>query len=90
MDPFPPKGRLCAQLPYVHLEIGAMRQPAKVRPSCSMPFIKPPNMIPNVDEEQILKELKLKHIGGVKPEAPWIKRCQHGIKFTEEIQESEI
>jgi hypothetical protein len=31
-----------------------------VRPSFSMPFIKPPNMIPNIDEESIQNEFTLK------------------------------
>lgn len=36
------------------------------------------------------KELTLKHLGGIKPEAPWIKRCGFGIKFTDEIQEADF
>lgn len=47
-------------------------------------------MIPNVDEDQMKKELNLKHLGGIKPEAPWIKRCGFGIKFTDEIQETDF
>lgn len=47
-------------------------------------------MIPNVDEEQMQIELTLKHLGGIKPEAPWIKRCGFGIKFTDEIQEADF
>lgn len=47
-------------------------------------------MIPNVDELQMKSELNLKHLGGIKPEAPWIKRCDFGIKFTDEIQENDF
>jgi len=36
-------------------------------------------MIPNVDEIQMQKELTLKNLGGIKPEAPWIKRCLYGV-----------
>ena len=50
-----------------------------------MPFIKPPNMIPNVDEESIQSEFNLKQIDAPMPEAPWIKRCAHGINFTNNI-----
>ena len=50
-----------------------------------MPFIKPPNMIPNVDEESIQSEFNLKQIDAPMPEAPWIKRCAHGINFTNHI-----
>lgn len=42
-------------------------------------------MIPCADNE-ILKEFEPLAIG-CKPEAPWIKRCNNGIKFTEEIQD---
>jgi hypothetical protein len=59
-----------------------------VRPSFSIPFIKPPNMIPNVDEERMKIELTLKNLGGIKPEAPWIKRSSFGVQFTDCIQES--
>ena len=24
------------------------------------------------------------------PEAPWIRRCSHGIKFTDEMQDEDI
>jgi hypothetical protein len=43
-------------------------------------------MIPNVDEKILSTEFDMKNIGTPKPEAPWIKRCDFGIKFTDEIQ----
>jgi len=43
-------------------------------------------MIPNVDVSYIMKNFEQNFC---KPEAPWIKRCDFGIKFTEEIQGSE-
>ena len=54
-----------------------------VRPSFSFPFIKPPNMIPCVDNN-VLDCLKPNAMP-LKPEAPWIKKCSFGIKFTDEI-----
>lgn len=34
----------------------------------------------------IEENYKLKKVGStLKPEAPWIKKCQFGLKFTEEI-----
>jgi hypothetical protein len=57
-----------------------------------MPFIKPPNMIPNIDEEGVQGEFTLKQIDAPMPEAPWIRRwggapadysCD--IKFTDHI-----
>lgn len=43
-------------------------------------------MIPNVDESILMTEFSLKKASPPKPEAPWIKRCDFGIKFTDEIQ----
>lgn len=43
-------------------------------------------MIPNVDEKILMTEFDMKNIAAPKPEAPWIKRCDYGIKFTDEIQ----
>ena len=54
-----------------------------LKPSFSFPFIKPPNMIPCVDN-CVLEQFTTKAIP-LKPEAPWIKRCSFGIKFTDEI-----
>ena len=42
-------------------------------------------MIPNVDEESVQTEFNLKQIDAPMPEAPWIKRCAHGINFTNHI-----
>lgn len=55
-----------------------------------MPFIKPPNMIPNVDEDVIQGEFNLKQIDAPMPEAPWVKRCAHGITFTNNIQQEGV
>jgi len=49
-----------------------------------MPFVKPPGVIPYVDKS-ILSEFSYKAIN-CRPEAPWIKRCEYGIKFTDEIR----
>lgn len=49
-----------------------------------MPFVKPPGIIPYIDKS-ILDEFTYKAIN-CKPEAPWIKRCEYGIKFTDEIR----
>lgn len=42
-------------------------------------------MIPNVDEDCIQSEFNLKQIDAPMPEAPWIKRCEHGILFTNQL-----
>jgi len=84
IEPFETHNRLWSKFPHIKIKMGAG---IYSRPSFSIPFIKPPNMIPNVDEIQMKEELNLKHLGGIKPEAPWIKRWGYGIKFTDEIQE---
>ena len=43
-------------------------------------------MIPNVEESILVNDFSLKNATAPKPEAPWIKRCDYGIKFTDEIQ----
>ena len=49
-------------------------------------------MIPNVEESVLVHDFSLNGTGTggtqnvPKPEAPWIKRCDYGIKFTDEIQ----
>jgi tetratricopeptide (TPR) repeat protein len=88
IEPFDTKNRLWAKFPHRKFKIGLTS--IYSRPSFSIPFIKPPNMIPNVDEDQMKRELNLTHLGGIKPEAPWIKRCGFGIKFTDEIQETDF
>lgn len=49
-----------------------------------MPFIKPVGIVPYVDSS-VLSEFSYKAIS-FRPESPWIKRCEHGVKFTEEIK----
>ena len=71
-EPFSTDKRLCAKFPHKRLHIKGFAD-IIVRPSFSIPFIKPPNMIPNVDEIQLKMELTLQNLGGIKPEAPWIK-----------------
>lgn len=46
-------------------------------------------MIPNIDEEVIQNEFTLKQIDAPMPEAPWIRRCEYGIKFTDDIMQDD-
>jgi len=86
---FPSVDRLCSQFEPVTLPIAPKGLGANitfnVRLSFSIPFIKPPNMIPNVDEESVHSEFNLKQIDAPMPEAPWIKRCKHGVNFTSKV-----
>ncbi len=104
-EPFPVKQRLCSKFEHVKLaglhsttfHYGIKQPRLLIKPSFSMPFIKPPNMIPNIDEESIQGEFTLKQIDAPMPEAPWIRRVQldpnntsqqqsiNAIKFTDNI-----
>lgn len=85
-EPFPIKSRLCSKFESIKIKLGNSKRPhLSTKPSFSMPFIKPPNMIPNIDEEAIQNEFTLKQIDAPMPEAPWIRRCEYGIKFTDNI-----
>eukprot|EP00347_Sterkiella_histriomuscorum_P010092 403338706 len=90
LNPFPLGNRVCAQFPEIKFSVPSQLQQTihsfYSRPSFSFPFVKPPNMIPNVDESVLQSEFDLKNVTPPKPEAPWIKRCDYGIKFTDEIQ----
>ena len=55
-----------------------------MKPIFGIPYIKPPTLYTTVSTE-ILNELECRIIP-CHPEAPWIKRCGTGIKFTDEIQ----
>jgi len=86
INPFPVSNRLCNHFPAIKCTIDKASPPIYLKPSFSFPFIKPPNMIPNVDEKVLSKEFSLGEFTLNRPEAPWIKRCEYGIKFTNEIQ----
>ena len=86
VNPFPLGTRLCSHFPEVKMTITSAPTHFFTRPSFSFPFVKPPNMIPNVEESVLNQEFSLKNAAPPKPEAPWIKRCDYGIKFTDEIQ----
>lgn len=86
INPFPISNRLWMHFSTVKVLIDKKNPPIYTRPSFSFPFIKPPNMIPNVDEKVLSKEFDIAEFHLNKPEAPWIKRWEHGIKFTNEVQ----
>jgi len=53
-EPFPIKTRLCSRFDLLRFQPSPSRpQRLLFKPSFSMPFIKPPNMIPNIDEEGV-------------------------------------
>jgi hypothetical protein len=81
---FPQSQRLCNGMAWVKVAFPGHTVPLLLKPSFSFPFIKPPNMIPCVDDVSVLAQFSTKAVP-LKPEAPWIKRCSFGIKFTDEI-----
>lgn len=59
-EPFPVRNRLCSRFDNLDIKLKSKfvlkegtSPKVLVRPSFSMPFIKPPNMIPNIDEDSI-------------------------------------
>ena len=64
IEPFDTTGRLCSSYDLIPLKFPKQAKKGGftilMRPSFSMPFIKPPNMIPNIDEESIQNEFNLK------------------------------
>lgn len=84
---FPTAHRLCNHYPYVKVYFPSFSSYVRMRPSFSFPFIKPPNMIPSIDDN-VFEQFTINAIK-IKPEAPWIKRGSFGIKFTDKIQTTE-
>lgn len=90
---FPLMNRLCTMFPYIDLEFPKRPKLVfqysmivqRVKPSFSFPFVKPPNMIPAADDE-LLSEFEPLAFS-CRPEAPWIRKWENGIKFTDEIQD---
>ena len=80
---FPQQQRLCNSFAFIKTPLVFNNAAIFLRPSFSFPFIKPPNMIPCVDNA-VLDTFTAKAVP-LKPEAPWIKKCSFGIKFTDEI-----
>lgn len=87
LNVFPTAHRLCNYYPYVKITFPSFSGYVLMRPSFSFPFIKPPNMIPSIDDN-VFEQFTINSIK-IKPEAPWIKRSSHGIKFTDKIQTTE-
>lgn len=87
LNVFPTAHRLCNYYPYVKVSFPSFPTHILMRPSFSFPFIKPPNMIPSIDDN-IFEQFTINAIK-IKPEAPWIKRNSYGIKFTDKIQTTE-
>lgn len=50
----------------------------------SYPFVEPPELMPEFDEELFLDFTMSKSEN--KPEAPWINRCDKGLVFTPNVQ----
>jgi len=86
INPFNVGSRLCGSFAELKISVPGAPSYFLVKPSFSFPFVKPPNMIPNVEEGVLKTEFDIKGVQAPKPEAPWIKRCDFGIKFTDEIQ----
>ena len=76
IEPFGNTHRLCRFFPWVKFASKSGRgEIFLARPSFSFPFVKPPNMIPNVDESLLFNEFGPgnEDVNIPQPQALWIK-----------------
>jgi tetratricopeptide (TPR) repeat protein len=82
IDIFSSESKLSGLFPYLEAKVGENIK-IKIKPSFSLPRPRAPNIIPKVDDK-ILEELDPLKVP-CNPEAPWIRREDNIIRFTEEI-----
>jgi hypothetical protein len=87
---FPQAQRLCSAFAYIKTPLRNKDASILLRPSFSFPFIKPPNMIPCVDNKVVMESFTTSK-GQIpiplKPDAPWIKKdlTTGSVKFTDDV-----
>lgn len=70
---------------FPSLELGSN----KIDLNFELPFLRPPNLIPCVDEQVVQSEFSLKQIDAPMPEAPWQKNCNHSkINFHQDVKQA--
>jgi len=74
--------KLSSEYPYIKVHLG--KYICETQPIFSYPVIRPMTIAPSANE-LLLAELSPKIVSCFS-EPPWIKRCNFGIKFTDEIQ----
>lgn len=75
-------GKYSSLFPYSDHNIGTYK--VEIKMAFNYPMIRPMNVLPMAGDF-VLEELDPMAIPCF-PEPPWIKRCNFGIKFTDEIQ----
>lgn len=83
--PFPVENRLCSIFPEVVLPF---RTPVRTRLFFCLPHVEKPDITPRF-EEKVLEEFSMSTIE-IKPEAPWIRRSDQGVIFTDEVIKYDI
>ena len=78
--PFPYENRLCSIFPEFVLPL---KIPIKTRLFFCLPYVEKPDIKPRFNDK-LFDEMNMKLIE-VKPEAPWIKRSEEGVIFTDDI-----
>ncbi|CAD8164820.1 unnamed protein product [Paramecium octaurelia] len=79
---FPQHNRLCSIYPAIQLQL--KKYSFQIRMSFCLPIVEFPSQ-PIVFDEQLLLKISPKVVEN-KPEAPWIKRSNEGVIFTDNIQ----
>ena len=83
--PFPVENRLCSIFPESVLPF---KTPIRTRLFFCLPHVPKPDITPRF-QEKILEEFSM-HSIEIKPEAPWIRRSDQGVIFTDEVIKYEI
>ena len=78
--PFPFENRLCSIFPEVVLPLS---ENIRTRLYFCVPEVTKPDITRRLDD-RLLEEVDMKWID-IKPEAPWIRRTDQGVVFTDEV-----
>jgi hypothetical protein len=78
--PFPFENRFCSNFPDVYLPLSAI---IRTRLYFCLPEVTKPDITPRLDDK-LLDEVDMRWID-IKPEAPWIRRTDQGVVFTDEV-----
>ena len=82
---FPSENRLCSIFPEFLLPLST---PIKTKLYFCLPYVEKPDIQPKFDEK-LLDEFDMKRIE-IKPEAPWIRRSEEGVIFTDEVMGCDV
>lgn len=80
LSPFPSDNRLCSIFPEFIIPLST---PIQTRLFFCLPSVEKPDIRPKFDEK-LFDEISMATIE-IKPEAPWIRRSEEGVIFTDDV-----